>query len=128
MLAKMLQDFVSDLEAELEQWADELRPTLDFAELEEAVRERVHCLCAGLLEHLLNERLGEPEWWHELKRLGGRLGMRFKEYRWVTVRLGHGQQIQVRSAYFVKARSEEARAKWARIAFRSRVVGLYWAL
>ncbi len=80
MSAKMLQDFVSDLEAKLEQWVGELRQTLDFAKLEETLSERVHSLCAGLLEHLLNERLDEAEWLNELKQLGGRLGMRFKEY------------------------------------------------
>jgi hypothetical protein len=107
----MLQDFVSDLEAKLEQWVGEFRQTLDFAKLEEALSERVHSLCAGLLEQLLNERLGEPEWLNELKRLGGRLGMRLKEYRWMIVRLGHGQRIRVRSAYFLKVGAKCGRKK-----------------
>jgi hypothetical protein len=56
MLAKMIQDVACDLEVKLEEWASEFRQALDLAKLEEALSEQVHRLCAGLLEHLLNER------------------------------------------------------------------------
>src|ERR687893_463856 len=69
MLATMLQDFVCELEAQVEQWAQAL--------------------------------------W----RLGGRKGMRFKEYRRVTVRVGQGPGIEVVAPYFVKAGAKRDRKK-----------------
>jgi hypothetical protein len=39
MLATILQDFVCELEAQVEQWAQELWRTLDLAKLEEELTE-----------------------------------------------------------------------------------------
>ena len=57
MLATMLQDFVCELEAQVEQWAQELGQTLDRAKLEEVLDEPMQRLCAGVVEHVLTERL-----------------------------------------------------------------------
>lgn len=111
MLATMLQDFVGELEAQVEQWAQELGRTLDLAKLEEALSERMQRLCAGVVEHVLTELLSEPSYLKALRRLGGRRGMRFKEYRRVTVRLGQGQGIEVAAPYFVKAGAKRGRKK-----------------
>lgn len=111
MLEKMLQDFVGHLEAKLDEWADRFRQGLDFAQLEAALSEEANNLCAKLLGSLLNEQLSDPDWLAELKHLGGRLGMRFKEYRWITVRLAQGPCIQVRTPYFIKARPKRGRKK-----------------
>jgi hypothetical protein len=46
MLATMLQDFVCELEAQVEQWAQELWQTLDLAKLEEELSERMQGLYA----------------------------------------------------------------------------------
>lgn len=111
MPEKMLQDFARHLEGKLDEWAIRLRRDLDVAQLEGALLEEVDKLCGGLLEHLLNARLGDAAWLADLKRLGGRLGLRFKEYRWITVRLCHGQCVRLRTPYFVKARPKRGRKK-----------------
>ena len=111
MLEKMVQDFARHLEAKLDEWANQLRQEWDVAQLEGALIEEVDKLCARLLQPLLNEQLGDAEWLAALKRLGGRLGLRFKEYRWITVRLCHGQCVRVRTPYFVKARPKRGRKK-----------------
>jgi hypothetical protein len=49
MLATMLQDFVCELEAQVEQWAQELWRTLDLAKLEEELSERMQRLHAGVV-------------------------------------------------------------------------------
>lgn len=71
MLATMLQDFVCELEAQVERWAQELGQTLDLAKLEEVLNERMQRLCAGLVEHVLTELLSEPSYLEALQRLGG---------------------------------------------------------
>jgi hypothetical protein len=103
MLATMLQDFVCELEAQVERWAQELWRTLDLAKLEEELNERMQCLYAGVVGQVLTELLSEPSYLEALRRLGGRRGMRFKEYRGVTVRVGQGQGIEVVAPYFIKA-------------------------
>jgi hypothetical protein len=70
---------------------------------EEELSERMQCLYAGVVGQVLTELLSEPSYLEVLRRLGGRRGMRFKEYRWATVRVGRGQGIEVAAPYFVKA-------------------------
>jgi len=111
ILEKMLQDFARHLEVNLDELANRLRRESEVARLEGALIEEMDKLCGRLLEHLLDERLGDAGWLAELKRLGGRLGLRFKEYRWVTVRLCHGQCVRLRTPYFVKARPKRGRKK-----------------
>jgi hypothetical protein len=50
MLATMLQDFACELEAQVEQWAQELGRTLDLAKLEEELSERMQRLYAEVVE------------------------------------------------------------------------------
>jgi hypothetical protein len=107
MLATMLQDFVGELEAQVEQWAQELRQTLGLAKLEEGLNERMQRLCAGVVEPVLSE----PSYLEALRRCGGRRGMRFKGYRRVTVRRGQGQGIEVAAPYFIKASAKRGRKK-----------------
>jgi hypothetical protein len=111
MLATMLQDFVGELEAQVEQWAQELWRTLDLAKLEEELSERMQGLYVGVVGQVLTELLSEPSYLEALRRLGGRRGMRFKEYRRVTVRVGQGQDIEVVAPYFVKAGAKRGRKK-----------------
>jgi ABC-type taurine transport system substrate-binding protein len=79
MLEKMVQDFARHLEAKLDEWANQLRQEWNVAQLQGVLIEEVDKLCARLLQPLLNEQLGDAEWLAALKRLGGRLGLRFKE-------------------------------------------------
>jgi hypothetical protein len=68
------------LEAKLPQLQAALARGLDFAEVERALQERMAQLTATLLEGLLAALMQEPGFVAQLKRLGGRVGMRLKEY------------------------------------------------
>ena len=94
----------------MEQWTQELWRTLDLAKLEEELNERMQRLYAGVVGQVLSELLSEPSYL-EGRRLGGRRGMRFKEYRRVRVRVGQGQDIEVAAPYFVKASAKRGRKK-----------------
>ena len=60
-----------------------------------------------------------------MKGLGGQRGLKFKEYRVVRVRLGTGQWIAVKTAYFIKAhpKSGKRRAKRQRRGGRGAYLG-----
>jgi hypothetical protein len=50
------------LEAQVEQWAQELWRTLDLAKLEEELSERMQRLHAGVVGQVLTELLSEPSY------------------------------------------------------------------
>src|SRR3989440_1073679 len=106
MLATMLQDFVCELEAQVEQWAQELGRTLDLAKLEEELSERMQRLYAGVVGQVLTELLSEPSYLEALRRLGGRRGMRFKEYRRGTGGGGQGPGVGGGGPHFFKDNGE----------------------
>lgn len=70
MRATMLQDFVCELEVQVEQWAQELWRTLDLAKLEEELSERMQRLYVGVVGQVLTELLSEPSYLEALRRLG----------------------------------------------------------
>jgi hypothetical protein len=104
-------DLLQELEGQLEQLRELLRTELDFAALEAAVTASLNRVVAGVLAQVLAPLLSDEAFLRSLKGLGGRLGMRFKDYREVSVRLGTGEVIRVRTAYFVKALPQRGRCR-----------------
>jgi hypothetical protein len=102
MLERIVQDQVTALLAQHEEWFRELSQDFDFAALEAKVSEAVNCLGAAVLKAALSALLMAPDFIQALKDFGGRLGMRLKGYRSVKVHLG-GQSVEVVAPYFVKA-------------------------
>ena len=129
MLLTIVQDWVSELEAHLEELEQALRRDLDFSRLEQELCERLNVLGARVLEPILGKLLQEADYLADLKHLGGRLAMRFKEYRRVRVRLANGQYIQVWAPYFLKAcpkgSTPQTRSERTRGVSGARGVGFY---
>lgn len=103
MLERIVQDQVTALLAQHEEWFRELSQDFDFAALEAKVSEAVNGLGAAVLKAALSALLMAPDFIQALKDFGGRLGMRLKGYRSVKVHLGSGQSVEVVAPYFVKA-------------------------
>lgn len=126
----MPQLSVQELLAEMEATVDELRELLeqhlDFAGLEQAITARMNELGAELVKRVVEPLLVDAGYVERLKRLGGQRGLKFKEYRAVRVRLGTGQWIEVKTAYFIKAqpKSGKRRVKRQRSGGRGAYVGL----
>jgi hypothetical protein len=80
------------LEAKLPQLQAALASGLNFAEVERALQETMAQLTATILERLLVTLMQEPGFVAQLKRFGGRLGMRLKEYWRVRLRLAGGKR------------------------------------
>ena len=106
-----LQAFAVELELLLPQLARELREGLDFAEVERTLNDTFATLSARLLQQMLTATFSDVDLLRKLKVWGGRLGMRFKEYRRVRLRLSTGQEIEVMVAYFLKATPKRGRHK-----------------
>lgn len=71
----------------------------------------VNQLEALLIMCILQERLSDPAFLIRLKLLGGKLGMRFKEYRTLGIRLCNGLQVTISSPYFCKTKPKRGRKK-----------------
>lgn len=111
MPTEILQDFVVELEKDLGRIEGLLHTHLDITALERELIERVNALVASLVAALVGPLLKGLAFLASLKGLGGRLGLRFKEYRRVRVRLGNGQSIELCAPYFVKAQPKRGRKK-----------------
>jgi len=60
---------------------------------------------------VLEEYLTDFDFLMQLKKLAGKLGMRFKEYRTLHIRVGNGLQISMTTPYFIKAKPKRGRKK-----------------
>lgn len=111
MLDAILQDFVGQVEANFADYEKELREHLDVSEIEQHLSRMANQVVASVLEKLLNKILSDEAFLGDLKHLGGRLAMRFKEYRPVMLRLGNGETIKVSAPYFLKATPKRGKKK-----------------
>src|SRR2546425_1239887 len=104
MLETILNRFVEEVKEKVAAWEKELKAHRDFSAIEKGWAEQLNQLAAAVLEPLLRQQLEAAEFLTGLKRLGARLGMRFKAYRSLTIRLFNGHMITVSSPYFTQAR------------------------
>ena len=111
MTSLFLQTIAEFVKARIETLAQEMAATLDFATFEQEVNELMSQICTIIGAMKLNELLAAPEFLAQLKQLGARKGMRFKEYRTVTVYFATGKTALISTPYFVKAKPKKGRKK-----------------
>ena len=99
----IIQVLMPFIQAKMEKLLTELSETWDTNEFEAGVREIMDVVEACLVQIALNAHLADEHKLNSVKELGGKLGMKFKEYRKLRVRLQSGQQMEVNSPYFIKA-------------------------
>ena len=121
-----IQELLAEMEATVAERRELLAQDLDFAGLEQAITARLNELGAELVKQVVEPLLVEAGYLERVKRLGGQRGLKFKEYRAVRVRLGTGQWIEIKTAYFVKAqpKSRKRRVKRQRRGGRGAYLGL----
>ena len=90
------------MEATVDERRELLAQDLDFAGLEQAITAQMNALGAELVKQVVEPLLVDEDYVERLKGLGGQRGLKFKEYRVVRVRLGTGQWIAVKTAYFIQ--------------------------
>jgi putative ubiquitin-RnfH superfamily antitoxin RatB of RatAB toxin-antitoxin module len=111
MLIDIIEDFARRMESRVAELTAEFTRILDFAGLEAALNEECAKLNAELQQAMLQALLLEEMFLSLLKIHAGRLGMRFKEYRRITVTLSNGQRVEISSPYFIKAKPHSRRRK-----------------
>lgn len=111
MVEAILQDFVEKIEKKISEMKEELRKKLDFSKIEQALSKIANELVASLLQDMLSNLLKGREFLDELKQLGAKLAMRFKEYRKVTLYLANAETIRINVPYFIKASPKKGRKK-----------------
>lgn len=111
MLTGIIEDFARRMESLTGELIAKFTETLDFAGLEEALNKECASLNAELQQAVLQALLLEKMFLSLLKIHAGRLGMRFKEYRRITVTLSNGHRVEIDSPYFIKAKPHGRRRK-----------------
>jgi len=119
-----VQELLSEIEMKCQELGELVEEGLDFTSLEVAMREALNPLEVSLLKPLLQKVLDSQTLLSQLKKLGGYLGMRFKGYRQIEVRLGNGETIRVSSPYFSKAKPKSGPGKRAKRRERGSHLGL----
>ena len=111
MLDTIIQDFAEQIKIRCSEIIADFTTQLDFTGVEKAITEELAKLSAQLQQAMLNALLLASVFLSKLKIYAGTCGLRFKEYRYITVTLSNGKQIQVKSPYFVKAKPHSRRKK-----------------
>jgi len=107
----IVQFFTPYIQKEIERLSKQLSKTLDFRQFEDGMRKLMNQLEACVTVRILEEYLINPDFLMQLKKLAGKLGMKFKEYRTLRIRLGNGLQITISTPYFIKAKPKRGRKK-----------------
>ena len=107
----IIQFFTPYIQRETAQLAKKLGETLDFRQFEDDMQNLMNQLMACVTAYVLEEWLTSPAFLMQLKSVGGKLGMHFKEYRTLRIRLGSGLYITITTPYFVKTKPKRGRKK-----------------
>ena len=99
------------VKAGVEALSRELGETLDFATYERGLNGLMKEISAAIVTIKLTELYACADFLEQLKVWGAVRGMRFKEYRRVTLTLASGETIHVSTPYFIKAQPKRGRKK-----------------
>jgi len=122
----IIQFFTPYIQRETEQLAKQLGETLDFRQFEDGMQKLMNQMIACITACALEEWLTNPAFLRRLKRVGGKLGMHFKEYRTLRIRLESGLHITITTPYFVKTKPKRGRKKKGQMGEGSILVWKSW--
>ncbi len=111
MFDSIIENFSGHLGQRLSEIFEAFQKNLDAEFLENALNEELANFNAELQLPMLESVLTNPDFLAKAKVYAGTCGLRFKEYRYITVTLGNGKKIRIKSPYFVKAKPHHRRKK-----------------
>lgn len=111
MLEPIIQEFIQQMEVESEELENTLPQSLDFSALERKLTDLTDQFTASILQALLNNIFTQAWFLTQLRTYAGTLGMRFKEYRPLTIQLNNGCSVCVMSPYFIKTPSKRKKKR-----------------
>ena len=89
MLDTIIQDFAGQIKIRCSEIMANFTTQFDFTGVEKAITEELAKLSAQLQQAMLNALLLTSIFLSKLKLYAGTCGLRFKEYRYITVTLAH---------------------------------------
>lgn len=107
----ILQWYSHYMQIEMSKLFEEYSKVWDTEQFERGIRKLVRELESCLIALAINQILSSDIFLANLKVVGGKLGMKYKEYRKVKVRLHNGMQVEIRTPYFIKAKAKRGRKK-----------------
>lgn len=110
-IEEILAQLSDTIKNKIGKWSDGLNKNFDFEVIEKGLSLLMNETSGQILQTMLNTFLGSDEILNELKRTGGRRGMKFKEYRKLKVRVYNGQSIEVTTPFFIKSGLKRGRKK-----------------
>ncbi len=122
----IIQFFTPYIQRETAQLAKQLSKTLDFRQFEDGMQKLMNQLTACITAYALEEWLTNPTFLVQLKSVGSKLGMHFKEYRTLRMRLGSGLHITITTPYFIKTKPKRGRKKKGEMGGESILVWKSW--
>jgi hypothetical protein len=122
----IIQLFTPYIQKETAQLAKQLGETLDFRQFEDGMQQLMDQLAACIITCALEDWLTTPAFLMQLKSVGGKLGMRFKEYRTLRIRLGSGLHITLATPYFIKTKPKRGPKKKDEMGGESTLVWKSW--
>ena len=111
MITDILHVFSTEAENKIDDFRNNLKLNLNFSELEKELRKTLNELENKIIKDILDEMLLNKGFLNLLQQIGGTKALRFKEYREVSILLGNGDKIVVKSPYFLKAASKKGPKK-----------------
>lgn len=107
----ILQYYSQYMQIEMSKLFEEYGKEWDTKKFEDGVNRIIKELESCLIGIAINALLSDKNFLEALKQVGSKLGMKYKEYRTVQVRLRNGMQVEIRTPYFTKAKSKRGRKK-----------------
>ena len=107
----IIQFFTPYIQRETARLSEQWRKTQDFRQFEDGMRKLMNQLEACITMCVLEEYLTSRDFLRQLQRLAGKLGMKFKEYRTLRVRLQNGLETTITTPYFIKTKPKRGRKK-----------------
>ena len=111
VIESILGEFGDEIKKISPKLEDQLKDTFGFSVIEQTVAKILNQFAARILEKIVTDFLNDLTVLSVLKQIGGRIAMRYKEHRAVTIYLYNGQSIEVYSPYFVKVQSKRRKKK-----------------
>lgn len=111
MFDSIIENFSGHLGQRISEIFEAFQKNLDAEFLENALNEELANFNAELQLPMLESVLTNPDFLTKAKVYAGTCGLRFKEYRYITVTLGNGKKIRIKSPFFIKAKPHHRRKK-----------------
>lgn len=111
MLDTIVDQITAKVKGNLPDLVSSLNEDLSFGDFEHSLSRLVQDIVGVVVSPVLNGVLQDEGLLLRLREAAGCIGYRYKEHRWITVRVLEGVKVRVYSPYFIKKAPKRGRKK-----------------